>query len=327
MKRLFAAVFALVSLFSTVHAEDKLWVTYPGGEGPGKGKHIVLLAGDEEYRSEEALPQLGKILSVRHGFKCTVIFPIDPATGTIDPDNQTNLPGMQALESADLVVCSFRFRNPPDKDMKYFVDYLEAGKPIIAIRTATHAFNIRSKTYAKYDWQSKEWPGGFGQQVLGDTWVSHHGVHNGESARGLINGPVEKHPVLKSVKDVWGPTDVYGIVRLKPEDTILLYGLVLKGMKADSPPNNDKSIMPLVWMREYQWPNGKVTKSMTSTIGAAVDLLSEDLRRLFVNASYHLTGLEVPQKADVTLVGEFQPTYFGFKGGKKGVRPAEHELK
>ena len=61
------------------------WVVYEGGDGPGKGKHVVLVSGDDEYRSEELLPQLGKILAKRHGFKCTVLFAIDPATGTINP--------------------------------------------------------------------------------------------------------------------------------------------------------------------------------------------------------------------------------------------------
>jgi hypothetical protein len=129
------------------------------------------------------------------------------------------------------------------------------------------------------------------------------------------------------VKDVWGPSDVYGIIRLKPADQVLLYGLTLKGMKPDSPPNYDKSIMPLVWTRDYQWANGKTTRTLTSTIGAAVDLLSEDLRRLFVNASYGLTGLDVPAKADVSIVGEFDPTFFGFGTFRKGVKVSDHELR
>ena len=74
------------------------WVVYDGYDGPGKGKHIVLISGDEEYRSEEALPQLGKILAKRHGFKCTVLFAVDPATGMIDPNNQTNIPGLEAAQ-------------------------------------------------------------------------------------------------------------------------------------------------------------------------------------------------------------------------------------
>src|SRR6266550_1186552 len=95
-------------------------IVYEGKEGPGKGKHIVFLSGDEEYRSEEGLPMLAKILAIRHGFKCTVLFPINPADGTIDPTIQTNIPGMQALQTADLVVMLLRFRELPDDQMKHF---------------------------------------------------------------------------------------------------------------------------------------------------------------------------------------------------------------
>src|SRR5438105_13542708 len=100
-------------------------VTYEGSAGPGKGKHIVLVSGDEEYRSEEALPQLGKILAVRHGFKCTVLFAIDPNDGTINP-NVSNIPGLEALDTADLMVIFTRFRDLPDEQMKHIVDYLDA---------------------------------------------------------------------------------------------------------------------------------------------------------------------------------------------------------
>ncbi|HEX8202659.1 MAG TPA: hypothetical protein VF590_19435, partial [Isosphaeraceae bacterium] len=62
------------------------WVVYEGGQGPGRGKHVVLISGDEEYRSEEALPQLARILAEHHGFRCTVLFAIDPKDGTINPN-------------------------------------------------------------------------------------------------------------------------------------------------------------------------------------------------------------------------------------------------
>ena len=55
-------------------------LVFEGTEGPGKGKHIVFLAGDHEYRSEESLPALARLLAKHHGFKCTVLFNIDPAT-------------------------------------------------------------------------------------------------------------------------------------------------------------------------------------------------------------------------------------------------------
>ncbi len=159
------------------------WVVYKGSDGPGKGKHVVLVSGDEEYRSEEALPQLGKILARHHGFTCTVLFAIGK-DGTIDPNRSDNIPGLEALRSADLMIIATRFRNLPDDQMKEIVDYVESGRPIIGMRTATHAFNLTGKTYAKYSWNSKAWDGGFGRQVLGETWVNHHGHHGRESTRG-----------------------------------------------------------------------------------------------------------------------------------------------
>ena len=71
---------------------------YEGNDGPGKGKHIVLISGDEEYRSEEALPQLAKILANEHGFDCTVLFAIDPETGFINPNTRQEYSGARCAE-------------------------------------------------------------------------------------------------------------------------------------------------------------------------------------------------------------------------------------
>jgi len=305
------------------------WVTYEPKPGTANGKHIVLLSGDEEYRGEEGLPQLGKILSQRHGFKCTVLFSINPADGTIDPNNQTNIPGMKALETADLVINQFRFRELPDADMMYFMDYLNSGKPMIVVRTATHSFAYsrnKQSPYAKYHWQAKG--GGFGGMTVGETWTYHHGNHGSEATRGLVDGKNQKHPIVRGVVDIFGPTDVYGVNADFPADaTVLVWGQTLKGMKPDDAPNLKKAIMPIVWLRDYNGETGNTSKILCSTIGAATDLESEDLRRLFVNSCYFLTGLEVPNQADVAFIGEFQPTFFGFNKAKKGVKPADHELK
>ena len=151
------------SLSGLARADDR-WIPLPGGEGPGKGKHVVLISGDEEYRSEEALPQLAKILAKRHGFTCTVLFAIGQ-DGTIDPNRRDNIPGLEALETADLMVLFTRFRDLPDDQMKRMVDYVESGRPIIGMRTATHAFDVKEgKTYARYGWNNKEWDGGFGRK-------------------------------------------------------------------------------------------------------------------------------------------------------------------
>lgn len=321
---------ALASLASCVCGRSAEWVVYEGKSGPGQGKHIVFLSGDEEYRSEQSLPMLAKILAVRHGFKCTVLFPINPADGTIDPVTLTNIPGMSALDSADLCVMALRFRELPDEQMKHFVDYLNRGKPIIALRTSTHAFaydHDKQSPYAKYDWRSKEWPGGFGQQVLGETWVDHHGSHGKESTAGVINPPHKDHPILRGVADLWAPTDVYTVAHLPSDATVLVLGEVLKGMRpTDSPVDGPKNnpLMPVVWLRTYQG-----SKILTTTMGAAVDLENEDLRRLIVNAAYWATGMadKIPAKADVAYVGEYKPLWFGFGKFAKGVKPDDLELK
>jgi len=330
MKPILFAAGLLASAF--LLSAQQQWVTYSPPVDQANGRHIVLLSGDEEYRSEESLPQLGKILSRRHGFKCTVLFSQD-ADGTINPNNSTNVPGMHLLASADLVINQFRFRELPDADMKHFVDYLNSGKPMIVVRTATHAFNYtrnKQSPYAKYSWDYKggAWTGGFGGVTVGETWTYHHGHHGKEAARGLVDGKNRNHPILRSVNDVFGPSDVYGVNADFPADaTVLLHGLTLTGMNPTDPPNLKKAVMPLVWLRDYEGENARVAKILCTTIGAAVDLESEDLRRLFVNASYYLTGLEVPRQADVKPIGEFKPSMFGFNTYKKGVKVSEHELK
>jgi len=323
-----AAVVIALSAASFAYSQDNPWVVYQGGDGPGKGKHIVLVAGDEEYRSEEALPQLGKILAKHHGFKCTVLFSIDPKTGEIHP-NISNIPGLEALKTADLMVIATRFRNLPDDQMQHIVDYVEAGKPIIGLRTATHAFNGIKGKFAKYNnGGSKDYEGGFGRQVLGEKWISHHGNHGSQSTRGILDKDNAKHPILVGLKDgdIWGPTDVYGANPLKPA-TILVHGQVLVGMKSNDEPLKGKKnepMMPVAWTREYK--GGRI---FTTTMGASQDLEAAGTRRLLVNAALWCVGMEkaITPTLNVDTVGEFRPTRFGFNTFTKGVRPSQLMMK
>jgi hypothetical protein len=314
-------------------------ITFTGKEGPGKGKKVVLLAGDEEYRSEEAMPMLAKLLSERHGFDCTVVFSINPTTGEIDPNESSNMPGMEALDEADVCVMSLRFRAPKDEQMKHFAEYLAAGKPFIALRTSTHAFNYpkgSNSPYAKFSWGNGDsWKQGFGEQVLGETWVSHWGAHKKEATRGVIEPSAKDNTLLRGVTDIFGTTDVYEAA--PPADsTILMRGLVLKGMNPTDEPADymkkgksgeipvNSPPQPIAWTREYKNESGKTNKVLTTTMGAATDLTNVGLRRLVVNATYAFTGLEVPASANVDVVGEYNPTFYGFKGFIAGKKPADY---
>lgn len=312
-------------------------VTYTGRQGPGHGKNIVLVAGDDsEYHSEEALPQLAKILAVHHGFKCTVLFSINPADGTIDPGAKRNIPGLEALSKADLLVLFVRWRDLPDDQMKFLVDYVESGKPILAIRTGTHPFELKtSKTYEKWSWNSTVpgWEGGFGGRVLGETWVAHHGRHGKQGTRAVFVPGVEGNPILRGIKsgEIWVPTDTYEVrLPMRPTCHPLLVGEVLSGLNPNDPPVEGKvndPMMPVAWTTSYTGSAGKTARVFTSTMGAADDLLNEELRRLLVNATYWTVGLEneIPAKADVSLVGEYHPHSFLSETYTKGIKPSDLE--
>jgi hypothetical protein len=308
------------------------WLVLAGGDGPGHGKHVVLISGDEEYRSEEMLPQLAKILAKWHGFDCTVLFAVDK-DGTINPNRNDNIPGLEALKTADLMVIFTRYRKLPDEQMKYVVDYVESGRPIVGLRTATHAFNPTTESaYAHWAPSSKKWDGGFGRQVLGETWISHHGQHGKQSTRGTIAPGQANRPILRGIHDgdIWGPTDVYGVRLPLPGDaTPLVLGQVLSGMKPADPPAEGKvndPMMPIAWTKTFATSGGKAARTFTSTTASGQDFESEGLRRLIVNACYWAVGLEkeIPARSNVELVGDYKPSPFKPNGFKKGVKPSDH---
>lgn len=311
--------------------QEKNWITYEPGDGQGNGRHIVLISGDEEYRSEEALPMLAGILANFHGFKTTVLFAINPKTGQVDPDYQTNIPGLEHLQSADLMVIFTRFRALPNKQMKYIDEYVQAGKPIVGMRTATHAFNYKDKNnpYAKYAYNSSitGWKGGFGRQILGETWIDHHGEHGEEGTRGLIDGIMQRkdHPILKGVSDIWAFTDVYGTKDLEGDPEVLVWGQPTNGMTPESTLNWKKAVMPVAWTKLYTSESGNTGRVFNTTMGASVDLKNEDLRRLLVNACYWALKMEeqIPEKSNVAIRGEYNPTMFGFGDFKKGLIPSD----
>jgi len=305
-------------------------VVYEGETGPGSDKHIVFLAGDEEYRSEESLVQLARILAVRHGFKCTVLFSLDTKDGTINPNAGGNLTGAEALDHADVIIMMLRFRHWPDAAMKHFVDAYLAGKPMIGLRTSTHAFqysNQNDSIFAKYSHNSKVWPGGFGRQVLGETWVSHLGTNHKEATRGVLEPAAKEDPLLHGVGTIFADTGCYK-VNPQPDSTILLRADVLAGTTPDAPLHLTKNNphQPLAWYRIHENEAGTTNRVFCTTMGSATDLLDESLRRLLVNSVYWGLDMEVPTKADVRLVGDYRPSAYGFNGFRKSVKPDDLAL-
>ena len=222
----------------------------------------------------------------------------------------------------------------PDSQMKHLVDYIESGKPIIGLRTATHAFNISGGAYKKYTWgnKDKDFDGGFGRHVLGETWVAHHGNHGKEGTRGIAAKGEEKNVILKGIDagSIFGTTDVY--TAKPPADCkVLVFGEVTETLKPDSKAVAGKKndpMMPIAWTRNYKTETGQTARIFTTTMGSADDLSHEGTRRMLVNASYWALALEekIADKSKVDLVGEYKPTPFRAKKNedwKPGKKPED----
>ncbi len=312
MRFVFITLFILNYHFA--HGGNHEILHFPGKDGPGKGKCILLVSGDEEYRTEESMPMLAKILSQKHGFECKVLFALDKTATYLDPNNQEGVRGWHHLEEADLMIIGTRFRRPNKDDAKFITEYLNEGKPVIGIRTSTHAFTGDGSFGGEISY------GEFGPLIIGEGWVNHHGKHKKEGARGIVEVENAAHPILKSVTDVFGPSDVYGVRRLTAQDTILMRGAVTVSLDPESSFVKEKNdpMQPLAWLHTYRAPNGEEGKTFCTTMGASVDFVSEDLRRMITNATYHLLGMKVPAHADVSYVDPFYPSFYGF------IRDKEH---
>lgn len=305
-------------------AEPLVYVD-PEVEGIGTGKHIVFLAGDHEYRSEETSPALARILAKRFGFKCTVLFNVDK-NGHIEPGNN-NMPGMEALDSADLAVFGLRFQNFPKEQMQHIVDYLDRGGPVIGLRTSTHAFKIpKDSEFARFDFRypGEEFKDGFGRQILGETWAGHYGQNHVKSTRHLIVEDSKDHPILRGVTNPWAQCGGYWTDPM-PDSVVLTESQPLMSMKKDGDPDPEKKPCPGAWMRTYKSKSGTEGRVFTTTSGASEDILDDDFRRMLVNACLWTVGLEerITADADINFVGPYHPATFNFSGYRLGVKPQD----
>lgn len=322
MKKLLSLLVAIVSS-GQLQASP---VVYEGTEGPGVGKHIVFLASDHEYRSEETCPALARILAKHHGFKCTVVFGTDK-DGFIEAGS-SKISGLEALKDADLFFIFARFLNPPDDQMAEIEAYLERGGPVVGLRTSSHAFKIpKDSKYAKYDFKSSTegYKNGFGHQILGNTWVGHYGTNHKQGSRIQIVPEQKDHVILTGVGDN-AFTHAGGYMgKPGPDFTVLTNTQPLVSMEPNADPDPKKKPVPSTWTRHYENKDGEKQRVFHSTQGASEDILDENYRRLIINGTLWAIGMEGIIKPDlnISFVGPYQPNTFSFKGGAPGVKPSD----
>jgi hypothetical protein len=332
MRRNLLLSIVLLSSFRLAQADDEpQWLTYAGGEGPGKGKKIVLIAADQEYRSEQSMPMMAKLLSAHHGFDCIVLFGVN-GKGEVDPTmpvypekgkefKEHHIPGLEQLATADLVIFFTRLLTLPMAERELIVKYVDSGRPMVALRTANHGFHA-ALPY-KINGRNVNW----GTDVLGGTFMGHHGRYHADSTRGVLVEEQKDHPILIGVSDIWGNSDVYRTYKegtsLPAGCTALVWGQPLLGRNHDDAPNPKLEPLPVAWFKTWQTSEGKSARVFQSTMGSGTDLENAGLRRLIVNAVYWGMGMEasITPTRSVDIVGTYKPLESGFNYKVLGVVP------
>jgi uncharacterized protein len=287
--------------------------------------HIVFVVGDEEYRSEESMPMLAKILERELNAKVTMCYSVDE-DGYIDPNRLDHIQGLEALKTADLMVLFTRFRALPDNELKYITDYAESGKPIVGFRTATHTFmykDDKSKEHMNNEWTTK---------VLGQQWITHHGhFADGHGALTSVSIlPNAKTPILNDVK----PFDAYswlyhvdgGDWKLAGDSKPFLEGKSLRS-NHEAKGELDKFPLtnPVAWTKTYKGQSGTPARVFFTTLGHPYDFKIESMRKLALNGIYWALGNEkkIPKNGvNADIVGEYEPNNSGFGDKyKHGIKP------
>ncbi|MEO2035276.1 MAG: ThuA domain-containing protein, partial [Planctomycetaceae bacterium] len=288
-----AALFFLITAAGTTAADR---VVYEGDAGPGKGKHILFIASDHEYRGEETCPAIARIMAKRFGFKCTVIFG-QTSDGIIKPGSSL-VPGIETIDDADMLFLFLRFVHPEDAWMAKLEEYLKRGGPVLGLRTTTHAFNGLKGKYAYHNFNSGEddFIGGFGRQILGETWnprlgAGHYGSNHKYATAMHVVPEHKRHPVMRGVKDMHAMAGAYS-ARPMPDSTIIATNRVLESMKVGAKPIAGKAPQPAAWVRNYSFKGGKEGRAFCSTQGASEDILSEGVRRMIINATLWCMKME-----------------------------------
>jgi len=238
-----------------------------------------------------------------------------------DEHAQHDIPGLEYLATADLVIFFTRFITLPPDQLAHVLAYLDSGKPIFGIRTANHGF------LGPFPYRVGGREVRFGEDVLGGTFLNHHGNWHADSTRGILVESQRQHPILTGIDEIWGPSDVYRTYpeggSLPPGCTALVLGQPLLGRQRDDAPNPAKEPLPVAWTKTWTGSTGKTARVFHLTMGSGTDFQDPGVRRLAINAVYWCMGLEdaISPTSSVDYVGSYEPLDTGFEYEKLGIVP------
>lgn len=283
-------IFVLVGIISLLFAMEFAAV-------PPKRPHIVFVAGDHEYSSEETMPIVAAELEKRYGMHTTVLksYP--------DENAEENIPGLEVLEKADAAVFFLRWRRLPADQIEHIRKYLNSGRPVIAFRTTTHAFNY-PKGHPLEVWNA------FASDYLGAPpgWGNGHYHYGHKSSTDVsINPSAANDPILTGVdKNFHVRSWLYHVLpNYPPADAKqLLIGRAVDSERKDAVEN------PVAWT----WTNKAGSKVFVTTLGHPEDFQVESFQRLVVNGIHWTLGKSAPKK----WAGKFEVNvkYHGIRNTK-----------
>lgn len=247
-------------------------------------KSVVMLIGDDEYKTEVTLPAFAETELKPLGIEVKIIH--------ADAKDKNQFPGMaEAVKSADLVLVSVRRRTPPKEQLDALKAHVAAGKPIVGIRTASHAWSLRKGT----DVDAVEKLGlstwdQFDADVLGGNYTGHHGV--GATSTLTFASNAEKHPLLRGVAiaDFAGNGSLYKVSPIASSATPLLIGSI---------PN--QSAEPVAWANVS---GEKQARVFYTSLGHEQDFENPAFRKLLQNGVLWSLGVMEPRKGGAPLAAK-----------------------
>ena len=223
-------------------------------EQPNQPLRVCILSGCDTYHSEKSLPPFQKFLEENYDVRATRV--------VRKPEN--DLPGLEQLDDCDVALVFIKRMQLDGEQLDRFKKYAMSGRPIVAVRTASHAV----QTWLEFD-----------REVLGGNYSSHH--DKGPVTRIEVVAGAEDHPILKGVKLLEAPDPLYKNAGHAKDINILLRGAI--------PGAPDE---PLAWTRDYK--RGRI---FYTSLGSEETFEKPDFRRMLANALFWTARRDVDEKA------------------------------
>jgi type 1 glutamine amidotransferase len=219
----------------------------------GDPLNVCILSGCDTYDSEESLPPFQKFLEANYNVDCTRVV----------RKAEDDLPGLEKLDDCDVALVFIKRMHLKDDQLERFKKYVTSGRPVVAVRTASHAV----QTWLDFD-----------KEVLGGNYQGHHEV--GPVTQVSVRPEAAKHPILAGVELKTAADSLYKNSGHAKDINVLLEGTI-SGQPTEA----------LAWTRDYK--DGRI---FYTSLGAQETFKEPTFRRMLANALFWAAERKVEPK-------------------------------